>query len=252
MRKVQVIASIAERLGPLARARRGRGRSASVRNVIDTGGVDGIMEESDLVRHVLRPMGASRTSPLMVQIGANDGKFEYAKENGQDWSAILIEPLPDAFASLKANYRNHRNPLVFLKCAIASGLGYGRLSVSGPEGKTSSLLRLPGMTIDDFVSVLCLRWTDMCGLLDVKNVDFVKIDAEGMDAEIVLSILRCGIRGLVPDVIFYESKHTSSGQLGECEAALREGGYRLFRSGLNRQGSYMDLLAVRNIDYRTV
>ena len=257
IRKALPIGSFLRRLDRVSEDRRRPGRNAPDGSELD------IMDESDLIVDILRPMGASRNAPLMVQIGANDGKFEYAKESEQDfvfeflrenpaWSAILVEPLQDAFDSLKANYRDHANSLVFLKCAIVSRLGHGTLNVAGRDGKKSSLLRPPGIKIERSVSVLCLPWVDMCGLLDVQKVDFVKIDAEGMDAEIVLSILRCGIPGLVPDVIFYESIHTAEGRVGDCEAALLESGYHVFRSGLNKRGVYMDRLAVRNIDYQSV
>ena len=56
----------------------------------------------------------------ILQIGANKGRFEYAKINNkgfvfdfllsnEDFDAILIEPIPEIFNLLVCNYSQHRN-----------------------------------------------------------------------------------------------------------------------------------------------
>ena len=60
------------------------------------------------------PLGEN---PECVEIGANDGVGEGAKSSGKDylydflmenreWRALLIEPVPAAFDSLRTNYAN--------------------------------------------------------------------------------------------------------------------------------------------------
>ena len=212
-----------------------------------------ILSESELVNAYL----ARRDHARMVQIGANEGKFEYAKEDGKDfvfeflrqntgWAALLIEPIPEIFDRLKANYANHDNELHYLNCAITMAFENRVLRITGKDGKSSSLQE-GGIEADQplpetDIVVPCLPYSLACRLQNWTAIDFVKIDAEGYDETIVSGILSDADRHLRPGILMWE-------QLGpeklDCSARLEAEGYRVFRTGLNKRGDYMDRLAIR-------
>jgi hypothetical protein len=70
---------------------------------------------------VLAHLVLCKPDPFFIQIGANDGKthdplYKFVTEFG--WSGILLEPLPDIFERLKANYAGRPN-LKLLNAALA-------------------------------------------------------------------------------------------------------------------------------------
>jgi FkbM family methyltransferase len=210
--------------------------------------------EAELVRNLA---DVSVRNPRMIQIGANDGRTEYSKKNEKDfvfeflhqnpkWSAVLVEPVPEVFETLKSNYADRRNELVFLNCAIAERTGYREFYVCGRDGKRSSLIKevTEGHSPRQ-ITVPTLNYEFLCRMIGWDRVDFVKIDSEGYDTTIVQQILACETQGLIPDVIYWERGNHSD---RTCEDRLIEMGFRVFRSGLSKGGVYMDRLAMRTAD----
>lgn len=190
----------------------------------------------------------------MIQIGANDGKTEYSKVGGKDyvfdflmgnpkWSAVLVEPIPETFEMLKENYAARRDGLAFLNYAVAEDVGYREFYVCGREGKRSSLIKdLTEGEEPRTITVPTLDYENLCRLVGWERVDFVKIDAEGYDPIILAEILRCKEPALIPGVIYWEKGTRDDSQ---CVDALTDRGFRIFRSGLNKRGAYMDRIAIR-------
>ena len=77
-------------------------------------------------------------SVTFVQIGAFDGKagdpIGQLIVEGPNWEGIMIEPQPEAFKRLKANYRRQASRLTFLNCAVSSGSGQ-KVFFSIPEAQ---------------------------------------------------------------------------------------------------------------------
>jgi FkbM family methyltransferase len=168
--------------------------------------------------------------------------FEFLLQNPR-WSVALVEPLPDIFVTLKRNYAAHRNDITFLNCAVAEKPGYRDFYVCGRDGKRSSLLKEVAEGHDPrVIPVPTLDYKFLCRLLGWDHVDFVKMDCEGYDEIIVQSILACDEPLLVPSALYWERGRHSTLQ---CEQTLAENGFRVFRSGLTRNGGYMDRLAMR-------
>lgn len=212
-----------------------------------------ILLERDLIGTYLNRFDAKQR-PVMIQIGANEGKYEYAKHGGEDfvfefllenphWSAVLVEPVPESFELLKRNYHAHRNSLSFLNCAVTEELGERSLHIAGRDGKRSSLLPVQGRKVKRTIPVQCLSYKFICRILGISKVDFVKIDAEGYDHLLLMSILELGETSLRPQVLLWES-HGPAEQRRQCEALLCEVGYKIFRTGLTSQNVCMDRVAI--------
>lgn len=145
-----------------------------------------------------------RTSnPILVDIGANDG-VTYSNSRGLmllGWSGILIEPSPRAFDRLQALYG--KDPYAVLHPIAISDrtqlitlhesndiIGHNDVglvsSISSEEMK-----RWSGATAFRDVQVQALTWEDFLknpATLKIEQIDFLNIDAEGLDWEILKQI----------------------------------------------------------------
>jgi FkbM family methyltransferase len=131
----------------------------------------------------------------MVDVGANDGKtysnsYFFVKRLG--WNAIMIEPYPDAFESLKKTHA--KNPRVIcLKIACSNTIGRQKLFI-GVSNLLSTLcqdendcfkVHRTTKTIDVETETLTnvLRENNF-----PKDISLLLIDTEGMDYEVLLGL----------------------------------------------------------------
>lgn len=196
----------------------------------------------------------------LVQIGANDGvRGDPVREVilRHHVPALLVEPLPDLYENLRANYASE--PQVrFANVAIGEEPGEAvmyRLPKDNPsvpdwaQGLASFdkhvLLRhrqLSGLNNLDLVRLLetvRVPVVTMTELLAANRglppVLALQVDTEGYDLKVIRSALRGGLR---PRVINYEHKHLSYADQEACRELLAREGY-VFNSTRH------DTLAVR-------
>lgn len=132
-----------------------------------------------------------------LDIGSNDGltlsNTRALAERG--WKGVLVEPSPTAFARLKENYKM-MNGFYFYPFALGITNSKVKLWDSGPHLKNgdhgllstlneSELSRWNGSTEFNPVEVQCYRWKTFLNRLSIKNFDFISIDCEGMDHQIL-------------------------------------------------------------------
>jgi FkbM family methyltransferase len=208
--------------------------------------------EEDFVERYLEPMSGT---PRVIQIGANEGRFEYAKVDGKDflfdflhthphWQALLIEPIPPIFDRLRENYSGHPGIINFLNCAITESVEQRALQVSGKDGKSSRLVEGGAEDVSDTVLVQCLSYPIACRIMNWTSVDFVKIDAEGYDERIVHQILDAKADIALPTTLMWEQIGPERLKTTERVTAA---GYHVMRTGLTKKGNdnYLDFVAVR-------
>ncbi len=212
-----------------------------------------ILEEGTFVETYLARYGSA--APRMIQIGANEGKFEYAKKDGKDfvfefleknpkWEAVLIEPIPEVFERLKANYAAHGNFIQFLNCAIAEKVEVRDFLMQGKDGKSSYLAGAQGATSDTakVIEVQCIDYASMLRLVNWNRVDFIKIDAEGYDEKIISEILTTSTPDALPNFLMWE--HIGPERMGTTQRLI-DMGFEVFHTGLAKNGIYLDRLAIR-------
>jgi len=150
--------------------------------------------------HVANLLGRLRGGTF-VDIGANDGvtisnTLYFEKELG--WTGLAIEPMPGAYARLKANRRCHT-----LNACISEREGTAEfLEIEGSAGMLSGLvqkydqqhLRRIDRTIKRLggskktITVECLRFATALARFNIKCVDFLSLDTEGGELEILKDI----------------------------------------------------------------
>lgn len=134
-----------------------------------------------------------------LDLGANDGRTlsntRALAELG--WCGVLVEPAPTAFGKLKRLYETEKKGCFYVyNCAIGNHNGSGILHDSGTllkTGDTSLVSTLVAeektrfekvLTYED-VEVKVFRWKTFLNRLSIKKFDFVSIDCEGLDGDIL-------------------------------------------------------------------
>lgn len=134
-----------------------------------------------------------------LDIGANDGQTlsntRALAELG--WCGVLVEPSPKAFSRLSNLYESSKKGCFYLY-DVALGLHNGRATLhesgellkKGDTSLVSTLIedekqRFENVLSYDKVEVKCFRWKTFLNRLTIKKFDFISIDCEGMDADLL-------------------------------------------------------------------
>lgn len=195
---------------------------------------------------------------FFVEIGANDGHFvdllhEYVSR--LRLSGIVVEPQKDVFERLKKTYTNINN-VTCVNAAIATETGQRILYTVKEELKQGEMFsRVTGIAsfnrallkksllhefaknnlpekipfVEDYIEETPVDTLSLADLLDthgVKRIDFLQIDCEGYDYEIIKMI---DFKTTRPKIINYESTHLTPADRAECEKLLESKGYQIFR-----------------------
>ena len=199
---------------------------------------------------------------FFVVVGAMDGVshdelYPYAYRN-QDWSGLLIEPVPSYFEELKENY-NFRDNLIFENVAIADTdelrtiytvnreainksevpFWCNGISTFNPTGPTISAEGIKDKVVTQQVS--CLQFEKLAVKYGIKSIDILQIDAEGHDYIVFNQIWNLGYR---PKIIHIEIVQMSRDESQEIIDKLNDANYLTSINGDN-------LTAVKNASEQT-
>lgn len=174
-----------------------------------------------------------------LQIGAMDGVkhddlYEYVMSN--DWTGVLVEPLPDMFEKLVKNYEL-KDGLEFENSAISDSFGVvdiwrippEKLS-EVPEWADGCSTLVPQDYITDLVSHLVPQSVQSITIKDLyekynNRFDYVQIDTEGYDYNIFLQLIQ---HELVADLFKIEIAHITYTKAVWMRSILEEKGYKTF------------------------
>lgn len=194
---------------------------------------------------------------FFVQVGAMDGvSFDpiHNLVKQYSWRGILVEPLPDHFASLKESYSGVEN-LVFENVAISQEQGRQAFYRINAEKAANDGLPdwVKGISsfdkqhlvnhesfhagISEYIEELSVETTTLPKLLqknEVARIDILQIDAEGYDYKIFSQL---DFEYFKPKIINLEFARLAQNEKNAVLEALFELGYAVSRHEL-------DLLAV--------
>lgn len=180
-----------------------------------------------------------------VQIGANDGtRFDglHGFVTQHPSSGIVVEPLPDVFERLRANYADH--PLIVpINKAVHDSAGMLPLFRVAPQALAhypgwaggiasfdqAHLLR-HGIASNDIVpqQVACTPLMTLLQETATLDADLLQIDAEGYDSAILHMADFARFR---PHLIKYEHKAMTAAERSAHIARLAQHGYRCVAEG---------------------
>ncbi|MGB0907995.1 MAG: FkbM family methyltransferase [Maricaulaceae bacterium] len=138
---------------------------------------------------------------VFFDIGANDGvtisnSYYFEKELG--WSGVAVEPLPAIFSSLE----HHRNCHLVNGCVTPVAGTAKFLEMEGQNNMLSTLEQNNrGLTARRLrnnakrhktgvkeIDVACFTFSSLVDKFDIKAIDFLSVDTEGGELEILKSI----------------------------------------------------------------
>ncbi len=120
---------------------------------------------------------------VVLDVGAHVGIFtvKATKAVGKDGLVVAIEPEPMSMALLQENVRNQDlNNVVFVGEAAGSRKGRAKLYLSPRSGRHS----ITGAGTD-YIKVDMDTLDNIASKLKLKKVDFIKIDVEGAELEVL-------------------------------------------------------------------
>jgi FkbM family methyltransferase len=225
----------------------------------------------DFVRYVEIPVQPFSVLPYVVaeqlqrdpqffflQIGANDGVVAdpiHDLVRKYNLAGLLVEPLPDLFERLKANYADQPR-VAFERCAIGREDGEAslyRVRADAPLPRWAHSIasfdrghlrgHLKGIkngisNVEQYVEevkVPSLKLSTLLRKHGIHDLTLLQVDTEGFDCEIVRMALEAGLR---PAIINYEFLHARRQDQSDCKKRLMDAGYRFVDIG-------RDTLAVR-------
>lgn len=184
----------------------------------------------------------------VIQVGAFDGlerdPLRRILQN-KAVQAILIEPQPEPFRTLKKLYLN--NPRIQLEnAALADMSGTGTLYVPTKHGASprASLIaehrfRFSGSRHHE-IPVRLMTLQDLMNKYGWSSFDLLQVDTEGYDLRILQMVFKARVR---PRLINLESFHLSREERAELRETLTERGYHFIDWGFDTlaiEGSLLD------------
>jgi FkbM family methyltransferase len=166
---------------------------------------------------------------VFVDIGAHDG-ISYSNSHlleGMGWTGVCVEPNPDVFTTLS---RNRKCKCVNAAIAAAAGrmrftqaTGYGEM-LSGASGvvndtRIREAIAMHGGEVRE-IQVDAVTFSHLLLDMDSREIDYLSIDTEGLEFEILKTIDLTAIR---VKIISIENNRDDD----EVELYLRDRGYRL-------------------------
>ena len=148
------------------------------------------------------------SNSVLLSIGANDGVFvdELYRSNllNAEWKCFFVEPVRDTFNKLINNYNKDypNNSFVFINRAINTYDGTGFL-VTNKVDYSMGMCSFFRPETDDTIKipVVCTTIETLFKQYNILNIDFLKIDTEGMDYEIVAQCIK---NNVFPKIILLE------------------------------------------------
>lgn len=147
-----------------------------------------VMREVWTHGHYNRLMEEIREGSTVVDIGAHIGVFSIAAATRASGVKVFaFEPFPENFFRLRKNIaRNKLEDRIFpIDCAIAGARGSRDIYVM-PERFSPSLLPLEDNM--GHISIRCVTLADVFDEYKIDRCDFLKIDCEGLELEIVAAL----------------------------------------------------------------
>lgn len=146
---------------------------------------------------------------VYVSIGANDGIFvdEIYQQNllQANWKSYFVEPVKETFDKLVSNYTRlyPNNNFTYENSAIYVDDGSGEL-VTVKNDDSNGLCSFFRKYADAHTvvhKVTTIKFKTFLERYSILDISFLKVDCEGMDAEIVL---QCFDNEIYPDIILFE------------------------------------------------
>jgi FkbM family methyltransferase len=194
---------------------------------------------------ILKNYKKNKDNFFFIQIGSNDGKtgdpiYQHVKK--YCWKGIFIEPVKYLFEKLKKTYKNQKN-VSFENVAISDKNGlrnfyrieknnepnnpvwYDQIGSFDKKVVLKSKNLIPNFN-KHFIKekVKCMTFSNLLKKYKINSLDFLHIDTEGYDYEIIKFI---PFKNLKPKMILYEYRHLSKKDELKALKLLKKYNYKI-------------------------
>lgn len=192
---------------------------------------------------LVRERLARKTGFFIVQVGANDGVLDDPIRDlvlAHRLPGLLIEPLPDLYEKLKANYAG-QDQLAFENTAVLPAEGEVTIHRVRPDAEVAahwhgiasfSRANLLAQGVPDrHIAAQQVRGEPLGTIAKrhrITDVDLLQVDTEGYDFEVIKSAFAGGLR---PAIINYEHCWLPPKTRHACKELLMQRGYDFVEVG---------------------
>jgi len=177
-----------------------------------------------------------------IQIGANDGvNFDslYKHVTTANCRGIVVEPISIYFQKLKTNYKNYPN-IIPVNLAVHKALKKAHMYhvdpktldrhpdwASGIGSLDPEHHKRAGLLCDDLLAeeVPCMHLMELIKIYDFDGVNYIQIDTEGYDSEIISMI---DFDVVNPTLIRFEHINLNNQEWLKASEILKSRGFQLF------------------------
>jgi FkbM family methyltransferase len=186
----------------------------------------GMQEELNFLKQIART-----DIKVIFDVGANEGKWAHAAEKVFPKSTIFsFEPNPEIFQKLKESKLLASRMSAFM-LALGSTNEFRTLNYNPAKPLIASLVNSESMYSlnNENVRVEVMRLDDFVSQQRVPVPDFIKIDVEGWELEVLL-----GLGSLLSEVSYIqfeisEGTLVANSSFSKIQTVLLENGFRIFR-----------------------
>jgi FkbM family methyltransferase len=191
------------------------------------------------LKHQLSQLGDNIT---FVQVGCHDGHDDPVRQLAMErigWKGVLVEAVPYIFQRLSKNYSDPRFKLVNMAVASQSGTVefYHVAEEAGVKLKLpewfdqigsldrAHIVKHLGPSIEPYIRALMVPCDSLTRILEmqgVSTVDYLQIDTEGYDFEILKQL---DFDRFAPRLILYEHRNLSERDQQAATSLLSSKGY---------------------------
>lgn len=172
---------------------------------------------------------------IFFDIGAHVGQFTLvaSKLVGSEGQVHSFEPDPESFRWLAQNLKKNRIANVFLnQVVVTDRVGYREFHLAAPENMGSGSITPPRNPSRRTLRVPSTSIAEYCQTRQIHRVDFMKIDVEGAEIEVLTggALLFNGNDRPILHIEFNERQHRALGRgLSDLSRDLTTFGYYLLR-----------------------
>lgn len=171
-----------------------------------------------------------KINDVVIDIGAYVGMFSVKASDavGKEGMVIAVEPCPENYNLLSKNTLSCNN-IKLVKVAIMDKEGEGKLYYSNAAAANSLVLHRSGKY--DTVSMITLD--RLVKDMNLKHVDFIKIDAEGVEMEVLKGATETLKNGTKLVIAAYHTTANGDLEIRHVEKYLQNKGYKIkYQRGL--------------------
>jgi len=161
-----------------------RKANPSTINVLDISALDAYQEI--FLEQVYEKYNRMKEGDVILDIGANIGIFSIkaAKAVGESGKVIAIEPEPKNIKILNENLRNLKNILIIPK-ALGNSSGKTNFLIGIHSGSHKINTHIRKESTEKIISVPIEKIDNLIGELNIKKINFLKMDVEGWELEVL-------------------------------------------------------------------